>query len=295
MIVQQIGNGGAFDYNKTNSSFLIDMSNMSIITHPSYLLFDCGNNVFAKLRKMEVEQNREIIKYIDYVFISHFDDDHDGSLKTLGYYRYFMLGKTTNILCNPLSSELAERLKGINKKIIFGNFRPAEIFNFVENLNGKSNVGFKVIKGTHHTEAYGLLVGKVFSGGFNNFVYISGDTKVNENTIEIMENVKATITNAECLPLTHDITLLKNSYKIFHDYSHWDNYDQQSHTCKYDFNKYYGQFIEDGVEVNKYHTGDEYNKNPITLDSFPNGFKHLRENYRKYDTEALNCILDAIA
>ena len=71
-----------------------------------------------------------------------------------------MLGKTTNILCNPLASELAERLKGINKKIIFGKFSPAKIFNFVENLtSAKSNIGFKIIKGTHHTEAYGLLIG----------------------------------------------------------------------------------------------------------------------------------------
>ena len=293
MIIQQIGNGGAFDYNKTNSSFLINLTNEK---YPLYLLFDCGNNVFAKLRKMEVEQNIEIIKYIDYVFISHFDDDHDGSIKTLGYYRYFMLGKTTNILCNPLSSELAERLKGINKKIIFGKFSPAKIFNFVENFNGiKNNIGFKVIKGTHHTEAYGLLIGKVISGVFNNFVYISGDTKVNENTIKIIENVKATITHAECYKLTNNIDLLKNSYKIFHDYSHWDNYDQQSHTCKYDFDKYYGQFIEDGVEINKYHTGDEYNRIPIILDSFPTGFKYLQEDHKKYNTETLNCILDTIA
>ncbi len=293
MIIQQIGNGGAFDYNKTNSSFLINLTNEK---YPLYLLFDCGNNVFAKLRKMEVEQNIEIIKYIDYVFISHFDDDHDGSIKTLGYYRYFMLGKTTNILCNPLSSELAERLKGINKKIIFGKFSPAKIFNFVENLNSiKNNIGFKVIKGTHHTEAYGLLIGKVFSGVFNNFVYISGDTKVNENTRDIIENVKATITQAEYYKLTNDIELLKNSYKIFHDYSHWDSYDQQSHTCKYDFDKYYGQFIEDGVEINKYHTGDEYNRNPNILDSFPTGFKYLEEDSKNYNTETLNYVLDAIA
>ncbi len=293
MIVQQIGNGGAFDYNKTNSSFLINLSNEKF---PLYLLFDCGNNVFAKLRKMEVEQNREIIKNIDFVFISHFDDDHDGSLKTLGYYRYFMLGKTTNILCNPLSSELAERLKGINKKIIFGKFSPAEIFNFVDNLNSvKNSIGFKVIKGTHHTEAYGLLIGKVLSGKFTNFVYISGDTKVNENTRDIIENVKATIAHAEYYKLTNDIELLKNSYKIFHDYSHWDNYDQQSHTCKYDFDKYYEKFIEDGVEINKYHTGDEYNRNPIILDSFPTGFKYLEEDSKKYNTETLNCILDTIA
>ena len=76
MIVQQLGNGGAFDYNKTNSSFLINLSNEN---YYSYLLFDCGNNVFAKLRKMEIEQNIKIIKYIDHVFISHFNDDHDGS------------------------------------------------------------------------------------------------------------------------------------------------------------------------------------------------------------------------
>lgn len=290
MIIQQIGNGGAFDYDKTNSSFLINMNNTS---YPSYLLFDCGNNVFAKLRKMEVEQKVEIIKNIDYVFISHFDDDHDGSLKTLGYYRYFILGKTTNILCNPLASKLAERLKGINKKIIFGKFSPAKIFNFVENLNDtKDNIGFKVIKGTHHTEAYGLLIGKVLSGVFNNFVYISGDTKVNENTRDIIENVKATIAHAEYYPLTHDIELLQKSYKIFHDYSHWDCYDQQSHTCKYDFDKYYGQFIEDGVEINKYHTGDEYDKTPIVLDSFPIGFKYLKEDSKKYDTETLNYVLD---
>ena len=293
MIVQQIGNGGAFDYNKTNSSFLINLTNEK---YPLYLLFDCGNNVFAKLRKMEVEQNIEIIKNIDYVFISHFDDDHDGSLKTLGYYRYFVLGKTTNILCNPLSSELAERLKGINKKIIFGKFSPAEIFNFVDNLNDtKNNIGFKVIKGTHHTEAYGLLIGKVLSGVFNNFVYISGDTKVNENTRDIIENVKATIAHAEYYKLTKDIALLQKSYKIFHDYSHWDSYDQQSHTCKYDFDKYYGQFIEDGVEINKYHTGDEYNRNPIILDSFPTGFKYLEEDSKRCNTEILNGILYDIA
>ena len=47
------------------------------------------------------------------------------------------------------------------------------------------------------------------------------------------------------------------------------------------------QFIEDGVEINKYHTGDEYNKEPIILDSFPTGFKHLREDYKKYDTESI--------
>ena len=206
-----------------------------------------------------------------------------------------MLGKTTNILCNPLSSELAERLKGINKRIIFGKFSPAKIFNFVENFNNLIiNVGFKIIKGTHQTEAYGLLIGKVFSKVFTDFVYISGDTKVNENIIEIIENVKATIAHAEYYADSR-IDLLKNSYKIFHDYSHWDNYDQQSHTCKYDFDKYYEKFIEDGVEINKYHTGDEYNRNPIILDSFPTGFKYLEEDSKRCNTEILNGILYDIA
>ena len=46
MKIKQLGNGGAFDYNQTNSSFLIELETND------YLLFDCGYNVFSKLREL---------------------------------------------------------------------------------------------------------------------------------------------------------------------------------------------------------------------------------------------------
>ena len=69
----------------------------------------------------------------------------------------------------------------------------------------------KLSRGHIHTEAYGLLIGKVFSKEiYKEFcLYISGDTKVNENIREIIENVKATIATENYYKLTNDIELLK--------------------------------------------------------------------------------------
>ena len=77
---------------------LIDLGSTSESVDSSLLLFDCGNNVYKKLREIdEVESN--IIKRIKYVFISHMDDDHIGSLKTLIYYNYFVNNKIMQIIC----------------------------------------------------------------------------------------------------------------------------------------------------------------------------------------------------
>ena len=45
--IKQLGNGGAFDYLSTNSSFLIES------TKKSYFLFDCGYSVYAELRRQD--------------------------------------------------------------------------------------------------------------------------------------------------------------------------------------------------------------------------------------------------
>jgi len=98
-----IGDGGAFDTEKTNSSFLINEN----------VLFDCGYNVFAKLR--EYEKNDDMfIRRINHIVISHIDDDHMGSLKSLLYYRYFIHGLSTEVICGL---EVEEYLSNINKKM----------------------------------------------------------------------------------------------------------------------------------------------------------------------------------
>lgn len=91
--IEVIGVGGAFSYELGNTSFLLwDEAETSAI------LFDCGFSVYPKLRALEKEENREIIKKIDTVFISHAHDDHIGSLGALLAHRYFVCSSNTNIV-----------------------------------------------------------------------------------------------------------------------------------------------------------------------------------------------------
>ena len=53
MIVQQIGNGGAFDYNKTNSSFLINLSNEKFI-----FIFVSNNYCYSNINKLNISRNK---------------------------------------------------------------------------------------------------------------------------------------------------------------------------------------------------------------------------------------------
>ena len=94
MKIKQIGNGGAFNYKETNSSFLIE-------NNRKYLLFDCGHSVYQKLRELE-EASEISLKDLKAVYISHFDDDHIGSLKTLIYYQYFI----NNIIMDIINADV---------------------------------------------------------------------------------------------------------------------------------------------------------------------------------------------
>ena len=107
MKIKQIGNGGAFNYKETNSSFLIE-------NNDKYLLFDCGHSVYQKLR--ELDESKEILlKDLQAVYISHFDDDHIGSLKTLIYYQYFVNQIILDIIvAEELYHEMNIFLKGLD-------------------------------------------------------------------------------------------------------------------------------------------------------------------------------------
>ena len=123
MRIKQLGNGGAFDTESTNSSFLIDIGTPK---KRSLILFDCGYNVFAKLRELEKE-DKDIIKDIEHIWISHLDDDHVGSLKSLIYYRYFIHGLTSAILKNDLEKSLIYFLSDINQTMSFGRLETTNI------------------------------------------------------------------------------------------------------------------------------------------------------------------------
>lgn len=249
MIVQQLGNGGAFDYDKTNSSFLIDIGTSE---KRSLILFDCGYNVFAKLRELEKE-DKDIIKDIEHIWISHLDDDHVGSLKSLIYYRYFIHGLTSAILKNDLEKSFMYFLSDINQTMSFGRLEKTDIvFTCNKDIlkNGIYSYKIEPVKTFHHLECNGLMIKEMYYQDVKSILYISGDTKVCKGTLEALNDIYSQ---------TFKIGINHKTYKIFHDYSNWNSYENNVHTCKYDFDKYY---LNDSklknLEITKYHNNEQF-------------------------------------
>ena len=90
LTIQVLGDGGAFDTHKTNSSFLIDVNG-------ERMLFDCGYNVFAKLKELK-KTDRELIKNIDTIWISHAHDEPYRVFAIVGILSLFQTRGTNNHL-----------------------------------------------------------------------------------------------------------------------------------------------------------------------------------------------------
>jgi len=147
MQIKILGSGGAFDTDKTNSSFLID----------DKILFDCGYNVFPYLRK----NNIDVYK----VFISHTHFDHIGSLETLVYYNFYVKGKKTIIASGPeVIRELTDMLASHFKNLRFTNGEEGVQWHLITG---------STIRGDHGIYPnYGLVIDNVI---------ITGDTRACEN------------------------------------------------------------------------------------------------------------------
>jgi len=179
--VEVIGSGGAFDTELINSSFYVTCDGIGI-------LFDCGYNVFPYLK----EHRPEILEEMHFVVITHLGDDHVGSLKSLLYYRYFVLGKTTIVrYAKGFSAEVASFLPK-NEKVINGGYGPAPIYSMNQIVEFKALGDTKpdnflvAIEGIHHVKSFGFAVGSTNGA----MVVISGDTKANkafETTVEQIE------------------------------------------------------------------------------------------------------------
>ncbi len=78
MIVKFLGTGGAFDFDAGNSSACITINDKKI-------LLDCGHTVYPMLRQ------NSLVDDLDYIIITHFHDDHVGSLcTTILHHSFYM-------------------------------------------------------------------------------------------------------------------------------------------------------------------------------------------------------------
>ena len=238
MNIRQIGNGGAFDYQSVNSSFVIEHND-------KYLLFDCGYSVYAELRRLDADEKEDFdLKKLDAIYISHMDDDHVGSIKTLLYYQYFVNGITTKVMYqtgtgleDDIECELLfhmdtkrENDEEVNASIwtpIYLPLNGGTIWNTLEVHSEETD---------HHVECYGLRVFDI-----NEEIYISGDTKATKQTADVMEG------------------LLKGhrDLLIFHDFSNWDCEGSQVHACKSDTERLYSPEIRE--KINWYHNNEPFN------------------------------------
>lgn len=224
MYVLQLGNGGGFDFNKTNSSFLIKNNETTI-------LFDCGFNIMNRLtsdRNINIEE-------IDYVYISHMDEDHIGNLKMFIYWRYFKYDKFTYIICDEnIENDIKNYLKDLNKELIGCKTVKTNMF-FVQTVNAvykrniNNDISIQSVKCNHgNIKTYGAIF-----KDRTKYIFISGDTKASKYIEEIS----------------------KDCDLIFHDYSNWDFVTRNVHTCKTDFELEYSKKYQE--KAIKYHTGDE--------------------------------------
>jgi hypothetical protein len=228
--IKQLGNGGAFDFDKTNSSFLIESDK------DTYFLFDCGYSVYAELRRQDSSNEIDLNK-LKYIYISHMDDDHMGSLKTLIYYMYFILKKRVMIIAvKEVFTALKSYLSDIDGYVENCIKIEDSLFNTRELKLEKLKLDSFIISPVetyHFKPCYGLE----FRYETDELVYffISGDTKANDNFQKMLD---------------WDVLAFG-----FHDFSHWDNFEQQVHCCEYDFDKTY---IHSSNKIIKYHTGDDF-------------------------------------
>ncbi len=232
MRILQLGNGSAFNPEQTNSSFLIKLED-------NFLLFDCGFNVFEKLVKQY--ENRIInLPQLKWVYISHMDDDHMGSLKSLIYYMYFKFGVTLEIISNV--NQVFEYLRDMSISIGVGenNYTDGKWkkVNYFKRFNDNTLAPYSLshIPALHSKQCFGMFL----EGPYNN-LFISGDTKaINRNEISVRQKTLNTM----------------KPTMVFHDYSNWDNEPNQVHACQTDLkNEYSNRFID---SMYFYHNDEPY-------------------------------------
>ena len=208
MQIKFVGTGGAFDANYVNSSAIITLNTKNY-------LIDCGHSVFPELVK------KNLVPQIDFVLITHLHDDHVGSLGTLIFYNYHVLGRKLTVLL-PNHPIFIQKFKQLVSLTVV-NF---ESYMNIESIDGVSVKSFETT-GLHYEgmESFSYL----FSDNQNHFVY-SGDLGNPDFVFNRIDELKLISSD---LTVFHDISFYRNSaHAYYQDLLKWkEKYSIYGYHC----------------------------------------------------------------
>jgi ribonuclease BN (tRNA processing enzyme) len=257
MKFMQLGNGGAFNFKMPKTSFLFELDE-------EYLLFDCGTDIFNRLMTLNEDELIDIRK-LKTIFISHMDDDHIGSLRTLLYHQFFIHGIIPKVICSKsLYPSLKTYLVNICKHNgIIENYEKkySRLFDLYEvkaynEMSPKFNID--EIRNKHYQPGSGIMVK---NSKERIAVIISGDTIACKELLEDLKKVN------------REFTLM-----VFHDYSPWDQPDKQVHACKTNIEEIYPEYLSQNL--NWYHNNEPFLSGWIELSELivVSNYKIINEN-----------------
>lgn len=272
VLVRQLGNGTAF---------LPDQPNTAFTLFDDRVLVDCGYNIFSVLLTKKDENGEILANRIEKVFITHWHDDHIGSLATFIYWNEFI-----NIGGKKLEVYLPREVYKIINPIVMDKYvyprqtefiKHVKIYNIdekgIENpIINKDNLLVRVREISKHTHGHHRNTSYIFECYINDggedvdkvIIMITGDTKasryIQDEIWKIMKNNVAYI--EDYVPVPYRTRRLI----IFHDFSYSNSLDN-IHACELDFENIYDDWFKKYVV--KVHTGDKEFREIWTLEDIP--------------------------
>lgn len=134
MEIKFSGTGGAFDVDYGNSSALVKVNGKKV-------LLDCGHAVFPILKK------KGLIEDFDFILITHFHDDHVGSLSALILYRNMIAPEKKLSILYPDENFKEQLIRFLE----FSIRNPLDYVNF-QSLSSHEDISFIDTYGKHVPE-----------------------------------------------------------------------------------------------------------------------------------------------